>query len=207
VAWVAAVATDTERSPRLRAQKKEQTRAALVEGAARLFAEKGYERTTVADIAAAANVSTRTFFSYFRAKEEVLFAGTDQRLRAIAEAFDTVSAGSALEMVQQILEHVVTASDDLPDPDRLAMILTRPELQAQALNRLVAAQRLIAERLRHAYPDRLDGPLSGAAAGALVGALVGTVLGGVERGQSLHEMRERMRRAVTLLNDGLRTLD
>jgi AcrR family transcriptional regulator len=191
----------------LRERKKQQTRAALVEAAARLFAEKGYDKTTVADIAAAADVSTRTFFSYFRAKEDVLFAGTDQRLRAIAEAFDAAQAGSPLEAVRRIVEHVLAASDDLSGPDRLAIMLAKPELQAQALQRLIAAERLIAEWLRRAYPDRLDDTLSRALAGALVGALVGAALGGIERGDSPHALREQMRRALTLLEDGLRTLE
>jgi AcrR family transcriptional regulator len=191
----------------LRERKKQQTRAALVDAAARLFAEKGYDKTTVADIAAAADVSTRTFFSYFRAKQDVLFAGTDQRLKAIAEAFDTVQAESPLEAVHRIIEHVLAASDDMPDPDRLAIMLTKPELQAQALQRLVAAQRLVAEWLRRTYPDRLDDTLSRAVAGALVGALVGAVLSGIERGDSPHGLREQMRRALALLEDGLRTLE
>lgn len=191
----------------LREQKKQQTRAALVDAAARLFAEKGYDRTTVADIAAAADVSTRTFFSYFRAKEEVLFAGTDQRLAAIAEALDKVPAGSPLEAAHRVLEHVLAASDDMPGPDRLALMLTKPELQAQGLQRLIAAQRLIAEWLRRAYPGRLDDTLSRAMAGAMVGALVGTVLGGIERGDSPRRLRAQLGRALTLLGDGLRTLE
>ena len=191
----------------LRERKKRQTRAALVDAAARLFAEKGYDKTTVADIAAAADVSTRTFFSYFPAKEDVLFAGTDQRLQAIAEAFDALPAGSPLEAMHPILEHVLAASDDLSGPDRLAIVFAKPELQAQALQRLIAAERLIAERLRRAYPDRLDDTLSRAMAGALIGALVGAVLGGIERGDSPHELREQLRRALALLVDGLRTLE
>jgi AcrR family transcriptional regulator len=191
----------------LRERKKQQTRAALVEAAARLFAAKGYDRTTVADIAAAAGVSTRTFFTYFRAKEDVLFAGTDQRLRAMAEAFDVTVAGSPLEAVHRIVEHVLAASDDLSSPDRLATMLAKPELQAQALQRLIAAQRLIAGWLRRAYPDRLDDTLSRALAGALTGALVGALLGGIERGDSPPALREQVRRALALLEDGLRTLE
>jgi len=185
----------------LRERKKELTRAALVDAATRLFAEQGYEKTTVADIAAAANVSTRTFFAYFPAKEDVLFAGTDQRLRAMAEAFAAVPAGSPLEAIHRIVEHVLSASDDLAGPDRLALMLTKPELQAQALQRLVAAHRLIADWLRRAYPSRLDDPLSRSTAGALVGALVGAVLAGPPAGA-----RDRIRRALTVLEDGLRSL-
>jgi AcrR family transcriptional regulator len=190
----------------LREQKKQQTRAALVGAAERLFAEKGYDKTTIADITAAAQVSTRTFFSYFRAKEDVLFAGADQRLRAIAEAFDAAPATSALESVHRLLEQVLAASDDLSGPGRLAVVLARPELQAQALQRLLAAQRLIAEWLRRAHPERLDDTLSRAVAGALVGALVGTVLGGIERGDPPEGLREGMHRALTLLAEGLRSL-
>ncbi|MFD2354850.1 TetR/AcrR family transcriptional regulator [Nonomuraea ferruginea] len=64
----------------LREAKKERTREALVEAAVRLFEEKGYERTTVAQIAAAAQLSTRTFFLHFAAKEDVLLANSVPRV-------------------------------------------------------------------------------------------------------------------------------
>ncbi|GAA3455847.1 TetR/AcrR family transcriptional regulator [Dactylosporangium matsuzakiense] len=186
----------------LREEKKRQTRAALIAAAATLFAERGYEATTVADIAAGANVSTRTFFSYFPAKEDVLFAGTDERLAAMAAAFADGSPSTPLEAMHRIAEQVLSASPDLPGADRLAIMLARPELQAQALQRLLAAQRLIGEWLLRAYPDRLDAPLSRAVAGALVGALVGTVLGGAAPA----ELSAQIHRALRLLEDGLRTL-
>src|SRR3954454_23013132 len=101
----------------LREEKKARTRAALVGAPERLFAEKGYDGATVADIATAAGVSTRTFFGYFRAKEDVLFAGADARLAAMAEAF-----GDGTADMQVILERVLAASDDLGGPDRLAVL-------------------------------------------------------------------------------------
>ncbi len=57
----------------LRERKRQRTRQALISAAMRLFEEKGYEQTTVAEIAASAEVSTKTFFNHFASKDEVLF--------------------------------------------------------------------------------------------------------------------------------------
>ncbi|GAA4915300.1 AcrR family transcriptional regulator [Nonomuraea thailandensis] len=66
----------------LRERKKQQTRQALLDAAGRLFDEQGYETTTVDQIAAAAGVSTRTFFTYFRHKADVLHTNSDDCLDA-----------------------------------------------------------------------------------------------------------------------------
>jgi len=71
----------------LRERKKALTRAAIVEAAQRLFEERGFENVTVAEIADAANVSVKTLFVYFRAKEELAFADNqliDEILAAMA---------------------------------------------------------------------------------------------------------------------------
>src|ERR1700759_3652108 len=65
----------------LRDRKKARTRQAIIDAAAELFATRGYEETTIADIAAAADIGTRTFFSYFASKEEVLFPQADARVQ------------------------------------------------------------------------------------------------------------------------------
>jgi AcrR family transcriptional regulator len=69
--------------PGLRARKKVQTRLALARAAMRLFEERGFAATTVDDIAAAANVSRRTFFRYFTTKEEVFVVDPQGKLDAL----------------------------------------------------------------------------------------------------------------------------
>ena len=76
-------------TPSLRSTKRERARSALVAAALELFARDGFEQTTVDDVAAAAEVSRRTFFRYFERKEDVVLAWLDEvgdvLVRAVAE--------------------------------------------------------------------------------------------------------------------------
>lgn len=74
----------------LRERKKQRTRALLVDAAVKLCLQQGYQRTTVEQIAAAADVSPRTFSRYFTTKEAVLVTVMDDLVEAAANELTTI---------------------------------------------------------------------------------------------------------------------
>jgi len=80
------MASRTGSGSTLRERKRDRTRNALIDAAIDLFERNGYDGTTVADIAEAADIGTRTFFSYFASKEELLFPESDARVAAAVTA-------------------------------------------------------------------------------------------------------------------------
>jgi AcrR family transcriptional regulator len=70
----------------LRERKKRATRAAIHDGAMRLFDDRGFAGTTIDQIAEAANVSRATVFSYFATKEDIVFGDAPAAVDALAAA-------------------------------------------------------------------------------------------------------------------------
>jgi AcrR family transcriptional regulator len=99
----------SETTPGRRERKKRRTRDDLMEQAARLFAEKGFDETTTEDIAEAADLSQRTFFRHFSSKEAVLYGD-------MAELRDRVRAAlverPADEPVIQAVRHAIMTLAD-----------------------------------------------------------------------------------------------
>jgi AcrR family transcriptional regulator len=93
-----------------RERKKQATRRALEESAMRLFTEKGFDGTTVEEIAESADVSARTFFRYFATKDEVLFGDHAPRLQAMRELLGARPGG---EPIMESLEALLRALGDL----------------------------------------------------------------------------------------------
>ena len=67
----------------LRARKKRAATEAIAATARRLFAERGFDAVTVAEIAAAAEVSEKTVFNHFSTKEDLAFAGREEGLKRL----------------------------------------------------------------------------------------------------------------------------
>src|SRR5215831_1907800 len=83
----------TDQATGLRERKKQATREALARAGLELFIERGYDETTLAEIAEAAGVSTRTIFAYFPGKEDILFATIETMRDALSRALDERPAG------------------------------------------------------------------------------------------------------------------
>src|SRR5262249_5845306 len=84
----------TEPAPGLRERKKRETRDAIARAALELFVERGYDETTLAEIADAAGVSTRTIFAYFPGKEDILFSTMQTMRDALLQALAERPAGT-----------------------------------------------------------------------------------------------------------------
>ncbi|RVX38348.1 TetR family transcriptional regulator [Nonomuraea polychroma] len=185
-----------------RERKKQATRQALIAAAVRLFEERGYEQTTVAEIAEAADVSTRTFFLHFPAKEDVLLANTEVRVDLGLRAIERRRPGEAAAEVlaQAVEEMIVNAwSTDLPSglaALRAGLVTSSPAVQARLLQRLLAAHAELAEALRQAYPQELDEVVAAALVGAVIGAVGAAGLAGLRRGDTPDQVRDAMSRAV-----------
>jgi AcrR family transcriptional regulator len=89
----------------LRERKKQRTREQIIDAAMRLFAERGYHATTIADIAAAASVAPRTFFTYFPSKEAVVFHNLDRDLDSLASALrDRLPGETAFDALRRWID-------------------------------------------------------------------------------------------------------
>jgi AcrR family transcriptional regulator len=153
----------------LRQRKRARTRAALIAAALELFERKGFEATTIDEIAAAADVSPRTFFRYFATKEEVAL-GDDLG----HELVDLIAARPAEEPMLESVRRVISDGLALISEDdrkallaRLRIVYRTPSLRARRwefqleMGRISGA--LLAER-RGLQPDDLGSRVTAAAA-------------------------------------------
>jgi AcrR family transcriptional regulator len=158
----------------LRERKKARTRRALQDQALRLFVDKGFEATTIEEIAAAADVSPRTFFRYFASKEAVLLEDEYDPLlfEAIAKVghTDTPPATLLREVLAELMPPIWEA-----DAEglflRTKLMLATPSLAGQIAGQRTAMERVIGELLARVYRrDAGELPVR-VTASALVGAM------------------------------------
>jgi AcrR family transcriptional regulator len=159
-----------------RERKKARTRAAIQHEALRLFRQKGYDRTTMEEIAEAADVSASTLFRHFACKEALVL--TDEYDRLIIDACRTQPAElGAVEAIRRgirdVFEHV--SEEALADiRDRGELALSVPDLRAAMLDQLAQAIRdftgVVAERAGRPSDDFAVATLAGAIIGVMLSA-------------------------------------
>ncbi|MFF0310247.1 TetR/AcrR family transcriptional regulator [Streptosporangium sp. NPDC004379] len=194
-----------------RERKKRQTRQLIAETAIRLFGEQGYEQTTVAQIAAAADVATKTFFNHFPSKEDVLFADARERNAVLLEVLAGRRPGESLpdlltRMYDRLLADYLVAGAD--DPELMEtytrLVMTVPALQAKALHMMFELQKEMAAVLVKVYPDELDPVGAAAAVGSVIGAVQGAALASMDLGEPEERFWVSMRRGFDLALRALR---
>jgi len=193
----------------LRQRKKERTREAIVDAALRLFEERGFEQTTVADIAAAADIAPRTFFGYFPAKEDVVFhdfedvhAGLRSRL------VDREEGETAIDAMRAWIAGLVARTDFKDERERCRhrIIRATPALQDRDRALLGHFEHLVAEAVAAdlgVAPGSLRPRIVSAAAAAALGAL--EQLYGEDAGE-LDDPMAVVDEAIVFLNGGVAAL-
>lgn len=140
----------------LRAARTRRTRAAIQTAALRLAAERGFDATTVEDVAAAAGVSRRTVFNYFPAKADMFIIGPRTPSQEEIETF-VASRGDLLDDLAALLADTAPST---PEEVELfghlkAVLHDSPELLPLLQSRI----RLLESVVRAAIAQRLDAPL------------------------------------------------
>ncbi len=124
----------------LRERKKRATREAIAATARRLFAERGFDAVTVAEIAVAADVSEKTVFNHFATKEDLVFAGGETRLAELQAAIARRPPGtSVLDVFRAssaaMLEAIAAGTDETGD----RLVVPRIVRDSPALQERLAA--------------------------------------------------------------------
>lgn len=104
----------------LRERKKLMTRQAILDTAAELFAKRGYDNVTVVEIADAVNISAKTLFVYFPAKDDLVFHGADEMCeRLVARVRDRADGETPLDAIEALLRAEMSATPSVDELERL----------------------------------------------------------------------------------------
>ncbi len=104
--------------PGLRERKKQQTRENIERVALQLFAERGYDHTTLAEIADAADVSPRTIFAYFESKEDILFCDEPVMFERLKDTLEQRPVGATtVDALREFVSSIrqVRRADQAPE--------------------------------------------------------------------------------------------
>lgn len=122
----------------------------LQHAALELYTERGYDQTTVAEIAVRAGLTERTFFRHFADKREVFFEGGDRFRATLVDPVD--AAPPSATTLEAVTAGIEAAGSMFPAPEivrrRQALIVANPELQERELMKLATLATSLGEALR-----------------------------------------------------------
>lgn len=133
---------------------KPDAQSRLARAALELYGERGFEQTTVAEIAQRAGVTERTFFRHFTDKREVLFGGAnalqDMLVSAVTNASDSAAPFEAIAAALEAVAASVLFQQERRDyaRQRQAIITTNTGLQERELIKLASLSATLADSLR-----------------------------------------------------------
>lgn len=193
----------TELPTGLRERKKAKTRLAIREHAMALFKDQGYDKTTVEQIAAAAEVSPSTFFRYFPSKEEVVLQDDYDAL--LIAAFHAQQVGvPPLQALRNAISEVFLSMPEgqqAQEAERVRLMTEVPELRARMLAQVSEMIQMLAEAVAERVGRQSDDFEVRTFAGALVGVALGIAASsGDDPG---NDYLEQFDRALALLEAGL----
>jgi AcrR family transcriptional regulator len=166
---------DDDAPPGLRERKKQETRTALSWAVIRLSAERGWRNVTIADAAAAANVSERTFRNYFSSKGEAVTARHFDRMLQVAAGLRARPAGEPLW--DAITSAVAGPFAGGEPPGRewtgaIRLMLSEMEVQGEFLKATAGVQHELAAAVAERTGADAEGDLYPALVAAAVGAAI-----------------------------------
>jgi AcrR family transcriptional regulator len=160
----------------LRERKKEQTRRSIEAAAFGLFAERGFQATTVAEIAEAADIAPRTFFAYFPSKEAVVFGDLEASLASMEPRLTGRPAEeTTFEALRAFIVEQLAAENDDDDGReglRRRLIDSSDALAAHERHIMGRFERLLADCVASDLGDRPDDLEPRLVAAATVAALM-----------------------------------
>jgi AcrR family transcriptional regulator len=143
----------------------------LQQAALSLYTERGFDQTTVAEIAERAGLTERTFFRYFADKREVLFAGQRPLLEQLTKGVVEAPDSSPLDAASAALEQGMAFLDGRREASRLrqAVIDANPALQERELTKRAAMAAALVDGLVHRGVPETTARLTAETAAAVFG--------------------------------------
>jgi AcrR family transcriptional regulator len=131
---------------RTRSEKYDDIQAGILRTAARLFATRGYERTSIADLVEACELSRGAIYHYFDSKEAILFAMLDSLVRSLLTSLEQAAAigGTPLEKFVQVIEAFVVHNARSPE-EQIVLLNDLGALKAEEQRQIVQTERKIVE--------------------------------------------------------------